>query len=241
MRSVRLLEYAISKKPETVLDIAVGPGYHAMAFIANGSKVTGMDVTPAKIEHPDYTHLQSPYELTNLDEKFDMVFSCHTLEHIPNPQHFLVHLAKWCKDDGWLAISVPPSKDRLHVGHLTLWTPAHLVYNLICAGWDCRDAIWYTEYMSIGLMVQKKPELDLSWRTGLPSETLALNQFTPIIVNHEDNAWWPDNWHEETTDVAEDPPMVTVGRQITNKPPERLMPHGPNPKLRKEPGRTWRC
>ena len=48
MRSVRLLRHAISKKPETVLDIAVGPGSHAKSFIANGSKVTGLDVTPTR-------------------------------------------------------------------------------------------------------------------------------------------------------------------------------------------------
>jgi len=238
MRSVRLLTHAISKQPETVLDIAVGPGSHAQCFIANGAKVTGLDVTPARFEHEDYTHIQSPYELVKLDEKFDMVFCCHTLEHMPNPQHFLIHLASWLKEDGWLAISVPPSQDRLHVGHLSLWTPAHLVYNLICAGWDCKDAIWYTEYVSIGLMVQKKTEIDLSWRTGLPSEILALNQFTPIIINHEDDAWWADNWHEETTEVAEDPPMVTIGKQITTRPPKQFMPHGPNPNLRKAPG-TW--
>lgn len=238
MRSVRLLEYAISLNPETVLDIAVGPGKHAQSFIANGAKVTGMDVIPPKIEHENYTHIQSPYEIAELNEKFDVVFSCHTLEHVPNVQHFLVHLAKWCKEDGHLCISVPPSKDRLHVGHLTLWTPAHLIYNLIRAGWDCRDALWYTEYMSIGVAVQKKPEIDLKWTTGMPSETLSLNQFTPIIVNHEDDAWWADNWFEETTPVADDPPMVTVGKQVTNKEPKEFRPFGPNPNLRKPPG-TW--
>jgi len=239
MRATRLLEYAISKKPATVLDIAVGPGKHAQCFIANGSHVTGVDVKDAPFEHENYVHIAQNYETLKVKEdaeKFDMIWCCHTLEHIPNAQHFLIHLASWLKDDGWLAISVPPSMDRLHVGHLSLWTPAHLAYNLICAGWDCRDARWYTEYCSIGFMVQKRPEIDLSWRTGMPSETLALNKFMPIVVNHEDNAWWLDNWHEPTGKLAIDPPHVTLGYQRTNLAPQVQLAYGPNPALRKPPG-----
>lgn len=240
MRATRLLEYALTKKPETVLDLAVGPGEHAKCFIANGAKVTGVDVINPKFEHPDYTHIKQAYEFLKLEEQFDMVWSCHTLEHIPNPQHFLTHLWEWLKEDGWLAIAVPPlGHDRMHIGHMTIWSIGHLVYNLICAGWDCREAKWYTDYRSIGLIVQKTDPIDYSGRTGMPSETYWLNQFTPIIVNHEDSAYWPDNWHEETDPPAKDPPMVTVGYQLCNKPPRELRPFGPNPNLRKEPG-TWR-
>jgi 2-polyprenyl-3-methyl-5-hydroxy-6-metoxy-1,4-benzoquinol methylase len=147
MRATRLLEYAISQKPETVLDIAVGPGRHAQCFIANGAKVTGVDIKNPTFEHENYEHIKAPYEELDLGgRQYDMIWCCHTLEHIPNVQHFLLHLASWIKEGGWLAISVPPQADRLHVGHMSLWTPAHLVYNLICAGWDCREAVWYTEY-----------------------------------------------------------------------------------------------
>ena len=51
MRGARLLMEAISKKPDDVLDIASGPGNHAICFIANGSTVAGVDLTPAGIEH----------------------------------------------------------------------------------------------------------------------------------------------------------------------------------------------
>jgi SAM-dependent methyltransferase len=239
MRATRLLEYAVSFHPAEVLDLAVGPGRHAQCFIANGAKVTGVDVSPAKFEHPKYTHIQESYETLDLDKKFDMIWCCHTLEHIPNVQHFLVSLSKWLKDDGLLAISVPPAfQNRLHVGHLTLWTPAHLVYNLIHAGWDCRMAEWYTEYCTIGLMVRKTKDVNDDGKTYMPSETLWLNQYTPIVVNHEDNAWWPNRWPEETLPVAQDPPHVTAGYQQTNLEPVQQLAFGPNPKLRKEPG-TW--
>lgn len=248
MRATRLLRLAIEKKPKTVLDVGVGHGYHAICFMANGSKVTGLDVKahPTKIERDrkDYEHIQSAYEEVDLeDKKFDMIWCCHTLEHVPNVQHFLAHLANWLKDDGYLAIAVPPSsQNRIHVGHMTLWTPAHLIYNLICAGWDCRKALWYTEYMTIGLIVQKTKDVNYTaapgfyGRTGMPTETIWLNQYTPTVINHEDCAWLGDNWHEEVTEVAKDPPHVTLGLQVTTLPPHDFMPFGPNPAFRKEPG-----
>jgi len=242
MRAVRLLEDAISKGPETVLDVAVGTGKHAQAFISTGSHVTGIDLTEAPCEHPNYTHLHNSFEVAVHNDlfetaPFDMIWSCHTLEHMPNVQAFLTGLHKLLKDDGWLYIAVPPFEmDRMHIGHLTYWTPAILIYNLICAGWDCRDAMWYTEYCSIGLCVQNKPEIDLSWRTGMPGECVELNQYTPRSMLPEHGAWWSNNWHEETDQRAADPPGVTAGLQHTNLPPKVQLAFGPNPALRKEPG-----
>ena len=237
MRAVRLLEYAISKKPDTVLDLAVGPGKHAVGFLSNGSSVTGMDVTPAKIIHPVYDHIQAPYETAEVgDRQWDMIWCCHTLEHIPNVQHFLVHLYKWLKEDGYLAISVPNSRqNRLHVGHLTLWTPAHLIYNLVCSGWDCKEAEWYTGASTIGLIVKKTKEVDDTGRTGLPSEAVWFNKYVPTLISHCDAAWLPNNWHEETALRVEDPSQVVVGYTKTSLPPYELRPFGPNPAFRKEP------
>lgn len=237
MRAVDLLEYAITKRPETVLDVAVGPGKHAVSFIANGSKVTGMDLTPAGIRHPNYEHIASPYETADVgDRQWDMIWSCHTLEHVSNVQHFLMHLYKWLKKDGWLAIAVPPTRqNRLHIGHLTLWTPAHLIYNLVCSGWDCKKARWYTSESTIGLIVQKTEEVDINGRTGLPSEAAWFNQYTPMVINHCDAAWLPNNWHENTPYRLPDPSHVTIGVTKTTLPPLESLAFGPNPGFRKPP------
>lgn len=242
MRAVRLLRDAISKQPEKVLDVGVHTGKHAMAFIAGGAEVTGIDVTLTPFEHPKYSHVSKPFEYVIQDgilekESFDMVWCSHTIEHIPNVQSFLVGLHYFLRDDGWLYIAAPTNRqNRLHIGHLTLWTPAHLVYNLICAGWDCREAKWYTEYCTIGLCVQRRPEIDLSWRTSLPSEIEQVNEYAPKFMGHNDGAWWGNNWHEETIPRVPDPPLVTVGEERTNLPPELLLALGPNPALRKRPG-----
>ncbi len=237
MRAVRLLEYAVSKEPETVLDVGVGKGKHAYTFLAHGARVTGVDVANPPIQHPLYDHVQSSIEFADLnDRKYDVIWCSHTLEHLPNPQHALIKMRSWLKDDGFLAIAVPTDRQsRLHIGHVTLWTPAHLLYNLICAGWDCKDALWYTEYCTIGAIVPAAQPIDYSGRTGTPAEINWLNQYTPVFLGHNCAAWLQNNWHEETEQRVPDPPFVTVNIERTNLPPNEQKYWGPNPYFRKPP------
>lgn len=240
MRAVRLLEHAIEQEPENVLDVGVGSGKHAFSFLAHGCRVTGIDVRPPKLEHPLYDHIEESFEIHDFKErKFDLIWCSHTLEHVPNVGMFLIKLRSLLKEDGHLYIAVPPDRQqRLHIGHLTLWTPAHLIYNLICAGWDCRLAKWYTEYCTIGLCVQKAGDMDFSGRTGMPDEMFWLNEYSPIAIRHECGSWWGNNWHEETEGRVSDPPGVTVGQVITDLAPETQAHVGPNPKLREKYARN---
>ena len=205
MRAVRLLRSAVELDGERVIDCAVGLGKHTQAFICYGKSVIGVDIGPPRITHERYTHIQKPFELLDL-EPADIVWSCHTLEHVNNPGFMLKKFRDWLKPGGWLALSVPCSlQEKLHVGHLTLWTPAHLMYNLVVNGWDCRKAMWYTEYRSIAVLLQKTEDIDLSDRTAMPSEIDWLNRYLPLEIQHESNAWWPNNWPEETEPKAANP------------------------------------
>jgi len=236
MRAVRLLEKALALDPETVLDVGVGKGRHSFSFLAHGCRVTGVDENNSPLEHPLYDHIPMAFEQYDFqDRKFDVVWCCHTLEHVPNVGMFLIKLRHLLKDTGTLFIAVPTDRQqRLHIGHLTLWTPAHLVYNLICAGWNCQLAKWYTEYCTIGLMVQKVPDLNFDGRTGMPSEVFWLNQYAPRDMKHECGAWWGNNWPEKTDGRIPDPPGVTTGNTLTDLPPEQQAWFGPNPELRKK-------
>lgn len=245
MHGINLLRHAIAHRAPRVLDVGVGPGTHARAFLGAGSHVTGVDIQPSPFEWddmceakmlPNYTHVHQAVELLEHEEgaePFDLIWSCHVLEHIPNVQNHLVQLHDYLKDDGWLYIAVPTnSQDRLHVGHLTIWTPALLIYNLICAGWDCSDAKWYTSYATIGLCMQHKPIKDMSWRTAMPGEEVDMNEYTPIPLRHEHGAWVANNWHEELPGRVSDPPFATAGLYQTDIPPKVQLAFGPNPKLR---------
>lgn len=236
MSKTRLLEHALTQSPGTVLDLGVGSGWAAKAFIAYGASVAGIDVKDPPHEHERYTHTQMAVELIEPQEEFDrvdMIWCSHLLQLLPNVQAFLVQIEALLKDDGWLYIAVPSSpQNRFRVGHLTLWTPALLIYNLICAGYDCKDAQWFTSYDTIGLCVKKKRIEDMSWRTGTEEELVSLNEYAPAPLKNEHGAWWANKWPTETPGRVIDPPLVTSGVIRTNLQPSAQLAFGPNPKLR---------
>ena len=216
MRAVRLLREALTLPDVTdVIDCATGQGKHAQAFLSQDKHVVGIDLGRSFLRHSNYRHLKQSFEKVS-PEPADLVWSCHTLEHVPNPGLMLTKFREWLKPDGWLAIAVPTNQqDRIHIGHLSLWTPAHLMYNLVVNGWDCSGARWYTEYCTIAVLLQKTDDIDFRGSTAMPTEKDWLNKYMPRKIIHEGDSWWPNNWHKETGDRVENPPYVNVG---LNKP-----------------------
>ena len=110
----------------TVLDVGSGPGEHAAAFRKAGKIVTETDWSR-----------DGDYLLQHFDEPFDLVWCSHVLEHMPNVRACLLTLAQDCKPGGLLAITVPPHKQEIVGGHLSIWNAGLLAYNLAAAGIDC--------------------------------------------------------------------------------------------------------
>lgn len=129
---------------ESVLDVGAGAGHHARVFHLHGKKVTKLDfgtsVYAQVAEEDGIRSIIADANRVELDEKFDCVWACHVLEHQPNVNLFIERLKRWTREDGIIAITVPPAKFSLAGGHLTLWTPGLLIYNLVFAGIDCSDA-----------------------------------------------------------------------------------------------------
>ncbi len=194
MRSARLLRAVVDLDVTDVIDCAVGRGYHSQAFLSKGMNVTGIDIGPSYLDHSNYRHIQKSFEHVRLDP-VDLVWSCHTLEHVQNVGLMLTKFREWLKPDGWLAISVPSDNTHLMIdGHMTFWTPAHLIYNLVVNGWDCSEARFYTEGRDIALMVKRKlrPITNLNYDRG-DLETLAPYFPVPIIARETD-PWLEDKF-----------------------------------------------
>lgn len=119
----------------TVLDVGSGNGEHARVMRSTGKEVLTVNLeSPADIVG-DFMVLElCPREL------FDCVWCSHVLEHQTNVGEFLKKCLDLLRDDGLLAITVPPAKHEIVGGHLTLWNQGLLVYNLIVAGLDCHHA-----------------------------------------------------------------------------------------------------
>ncbi len=82
--------------------------------------------------------------LNYLDQSFDLITLIHVLEHLPNPQQWLIEIKKFFKPGGVLLIQVPHTKENPfdllvadHCSHFTLLTLMHLVqqsgYKIITA------------------------------------------------------------------------------------------------------------
>ena len=135
----------------TVLDIGSGKGEHAQGFRNAGKEVTTISLVPPSDIIGDY--LQTSITWT---ESFDCIWASHVLEHQPNVGEFLEKCYRDLKPDGILAVTVPPRKDSIVGGHLSLWNAGLLLYNLIIAGFDCSEASVKTYGYNISVIVRKK-------------------------------------------------------------------------------------
>jgi SAM-dependent methyltransferase len=137
------------------LDVGCGDGEHT-AFVRNAGvfkTVIGIDMLPGPGQPG---RLTGDYESWSFDEPFDVVWASHVLEHVPNVRSFLHKIHRDLREGGVLAINVPPLKQDITIGHVSLWTPGLLLLNLVKAGFDCSQAAICREGYNIGLVVQKK-------------------------------------------------------------------------------------
>lgn len=161
----KLLTLSVSE----ILDIGAGEGKHAKIFKEHGIKVIELRYPP------DY-----------LDVKIDpieCIWVSHVLEHHPNPGLFLKKCFNDLKEDGILAITVPPLKHEIVGGHLTLWNAGLLLYQLILAGFDCSEAAVKTYGYNISIILKKKsfklPDLKRDF-----GDIELLSPYFPFPVKH---------------------------------------------------------
>jgi SAM-dependent methyltransferase len=138
------LDYVLALNPATVMDVGSGGGGHAQEFRKRGSRVTCIDFGTSmyaeianndglQVVHTDFNTYRSPV-------KFDLVWASHILEHQRNPGLFLDKLLEGCAEDGYVCITVPDPHRNLWGGHLSMWTPGLLAYNVAMCGVDLSDA-----------------------------------------------------------------------------------------------------
>jgi SAM-dependent methyltransferase len=161
----------------TLLDIGSGPKSAAYSlFTDNDKTVTRQDI------NPDYQpDLLGDFNNLAIVDQYDCVWCSHVLEHQLNVNHFLAKIFHTLKEGGVLAITVPPRKDEIVGGHVTLWNAGLLLYNLILAGFDCKNAAVKSYDYNISVIVEKKTAIlpNLNYDTG---DINALNEFFPLGV-----------------------------------------------------------
>ncbi|SLN62620.1 biotin biosynthesis protein BioC [Aquimixticola soesokkakensis] len=157
-----LIQHLVDRRRfETVLDVGSGAGDQARMLRAHGKRVTELDYGEShyfkQATHPSESDiLRGDFVTMPIAQTFDCVIASHVLEHQPNVNLFLRKAHAVLREGGVLGLSVPPLKHQIVGGHLTLWNAGLVLYNLVLAGFDCRQP-WIRRYgYNISVVIEKK-------------------------------------------------------------------------------------
>ncbi|MCA3695819.1 bifunctional 2-polyprenyl-6-hydroxyphenol methylase/3-demethylubiquinol 3-O-methyltransferase UbiG [Aquidulcibacter sp.] len=151
--SNQAIELLVAKyRFKTVLDIGSGAGHHAVWLRERGKQVTTICYSASYGFKPD---IIGDFLQTEFEEQFDVVWASHVLEHQLNVHSFLRKVIDCLKPGGILALTVPPMKPSIVGGHVTVWNGGLLLYNLILAGFDCREASLHAYDYNISVIVRR--------------------------------------------------------------------------------------
>jgi len=193
-RGSSALEYCFKFKPIDVLDVGSGGGEHASAFADAGANVTCVDFgTSIYAElastRPNVEVVFSDFQLWRPSKKFDLVWASHVLEHQRNIGIFIDKLIECCADDGHIAITVPFPHRRLWGGHLSLWSPGLLAYNVVLSGIDLSSATLIYGYRETSLIFSpfkvKLPQLTFD-----SGDLTKLKLFLPKEFGENTDSWF---------------------------------------------------
>ena len=173
---------------DTVLDIGAGSGEHAVVLKNQGKKVTALDFGTsvyAKESCDNYLGINKinvDFFAFETNEKYDCIWASHVLEHQSDPGAFIRRCIDLTKDNGVICITVPPLKNKIVGGHLTLWNAGLLLYQLVFNGLDCHNASICSYGYNVTIIVRKKlrENVDLDYDYG---DISRLKEFFPPFVD----------------------------------------------------------
>ena len=143
----------------SVLDIGCGAGKHSDIFLDAGKEVTAIDYGESPYFKKNKSRIKAivaDFNTYEFDLQFDCVWCSHVLEHQLNPNLFLKKIHSVLKEDGVLCITVPPAKQRIGGGHVSLWNAGLLLYHLVLAGFDCSEAVTMRYDYNVSVIVKKR-------------------------------------------------------------------------------------
>lgn len=169
-----------NNKIQKILDIgAGGKQTHTKIMKKHGLNVFTCDYNKNSNYIGDFNNIV-------FKEKFDGIWCSHTLEHQLNVNYFLEKINEITHDNGIVCITVPPSKSNLVSRHVTLWNTGLLIYNLILARFDCREAIYFSYGYNISVIFRKRL-IQLSTSDYTQRSIKGLINFFPIDFFNKNN------------------------------------------------------
>jgi SAM-dependent methyltransferase len=114
-RWIELLLSVGATPPRRLLDYGASWGYGTWQFAKAGFDAYGYEPCSWRAQYAaDKLGVQIVDDLGQFQEYFDIVFSCHVLEHVPKPGHFLREMKRLLRPGGFLVCVTPNgSSERL--------------------------------------------------------------------------------------------------------------------------------
>ena len=135
----------------SVLNIGSGDGIATKILKKKKKAVTSIDINSVT-----YCDIHSDYLKYIFTEPFDCIWCSHVLEHVQEVKTFLKKIYNDLSERGILCITVPPLCHNIIDGHLSLWNMGILLYNLVTAGFNCKNAIGKMYDYNISVIVRKE-------------------------------------------------------------------------------------
>lgn len=194
-RGFDALENCLQLPIKTVADIGSGGGEHANAFCKHSLDVTCVDYGTSI--YAEKASLQNGIKVIytdflnwNNETQYDLVWASHILEHQRNVGIFIEKLIAVCKPDGYICITVPFPHRNIFGGHLTLWQPGILAYNIVMCGIDLSNAKMLYGYREISVIFKPiKIELPttISFDNG---DVRKLEKYFPMNFKEDADSWF---------------------------------------------------
>jgi len=172
-----LTKYQFSR----VMDIGSGEGLHAEVFRRHGKTVVTVD----KSTHWGKPDILGDFTAVGYQKDIDLFWCSHVLEHQRNPGDFLDVLSYIAPEGALVAITVPPAKHNIVGGHVSIWNAGLLLYHMVLAGFDCKDAHVKEHEYNISVVVKKKKIENLPELRMDSGDIEKLAAYFPLPVSQE--------------------------------------------------------
>lgn len=197
LRGEKILDKFLEMKFVNVLDIGAGALEHTEVFL-NKEKIVDIcdygnsvyyDRRVQNIESRIRNKYIGNFNTIDFNNNYDAIWCSHILEHQVNVNLFLKKIHSLLKENGYLAIIVPPRKPFIVGGHVSLWNAGLLIYNLILAGFDCSEECYIKQYdYNIGIIVKKKTIKELPKDISMDKGGIELlSIYFPFDAKHDFN------------------------------------------------------
>ena len=108
---MNLIKNIFKKKSDeiSILDFGAGWGFWLNYLKKNNFDVYAFEVSVTRINFLKKNKIKIISDISNIEKKFDFIYSEETFEHIPNPKETLINLSKILKEDGFIMLRFPSS------------------------------------------------------------------------------------------------------------------------------------